>query len=152
MPQPKIKVQLKKFHPDAIVPKYKSEMAAAFDLHAFIPEYVNGLLLSPGESAIIPTEIGIFLNNPDYCLEIWERSGLGARGIGRRAGLVDADYQGRIGVVLTNHNNFSFAIYHTDRIAQAKVAPVQRVIFSVVNEFDTITKRGTGGFGSTGTN
>jgi dUTPase len=37
MPQPKLKVQLKKFHPEAIVPEYKSEMAAAFDLHACIP-------------------------------------------------------------------------------------------------------------------
>jgi hypothetical protein len=37
MPQPKLKVQLKKFHPEALVPEYKSEMAAAFDLHACIP-------------------------------------------------------------------------------------------------------------------
>jgi dUTP pyrophosphatase len=106
--------------------------------------------LSPGETYIIPTGVGIFLNHPDYCLEIWERSGLGAKGIGRRAGLVDADYQGSIGVVLTNHTEDLFTIRHGDRIAQAKVAPVQRVQFAVVSEFSETTQRGAGAWGSTG--
>jgi dUTP pyrophosphatase len=149
MPQPKLKVQLKKFHPDALVPEYKSEMAAAFDLHAFIP-YERTICLSPDETFIITTGVGIFLNNPDYCLEIWERSGLGAKGIGRRAGLVDPDYQGEIGVVLTNHTEDPFTIRHGDRIAQAKVAPVQRVQFAVVSEFSETTQRGAGAWGSTG--
>lgn len=149
MPQPKLKVQLKKFHPDAIVPEYKSDMAAAFDL-AYCNTGEGTILIAPGATKIVPTEIGIFLNNPDYCLEIWERSGLGANGIGRRAGLVDADYQGKIGVVLTNLTEEYFIVNHGDRIAQAKIAPVQRVIFEVVDEFTEETKRGTKGFGSTG--
>jgi dUTP pyrophosphatase len=41
-------------------------------------------------------------------------------------------------------------IHHLDRIAQAKVAPVQRVEFDVVDEFSTETQRGAKGFGSTG--
>jgi dUTP pyrophosphatase len=149
MPQPKLKVELKKFFPDAIVPEYKSDMAAAFDLHAYGPTQ-HGWQIMPNQTVIIPTAIGIFLNNPDYCLEIWERSGMGAKGIGRRAGLVDADFQGEIGVVLTNHTESIVSIKHADRIAQAKVAPVQRVRFEVVDEFSEVTQRGADGFGSTG--
>lgn len=150
MPQPKLKVQLKKFHPDAIVPEYKSDMAAAFDLHACLP-YEGCVSLNAGQTVIVPTSIGIFLNNPDFCLEIWERSGFGAKGIGRRAGLVDADYQGEIGVVLTNHTADHVTIYHGDRIAQAKLAWVQRAQFEEVDEFSVVTQRGSGAWGSTGT-
>ena len=149
MPQPKLKVQLKKFDEEAIVPEYKSQDAAAFDLHACIPD-AGAVVISPGETFMVPTGIGIFLKNPDYCLEIWERSGLGIRGIALRAGLVDSDYQGQIYVILTNHSDSDLTIEHGHRIAQAKICPVQRVIFDVVEEFDTVTERGTGAFGSTG--
>jgi len=149
MPQPKLNVELKKFHPEAVIPEYKSDMAAGFDLHACIPDD-QCIYVMPGKVWIVPTEIGIFLDNPDYCLEIWERSGLGATGIGRRAGLVDADYQGKIGVVLHNLTDTPFPVFHKDRIAQAKIAPVQRVLFTVVEEFSKPTARGTQGYGSTG--
>jgi dUTP pyrophosphatase len=56
----------------------------------------------------------------------------------------------QIGVVLTNHTEDLFTIYHGDRIAQAKVAPVQRVQFAVVSEFSETTQRGAGAWGSTG--
>lgn len=149
MPQPKLKVELKRFHPDAIVPEYKSEMAAGFDLHACIP-FEKVVQVAPGETLIIPTGLGIFINNPDYCLEIWERSGMGASGVARRAGLVDADYQGSIGVVLTNHRPDNLVVRHKDRIAQAKLAVVQRAQFVVVEDFSELTKRGEGAWGSTG--
>lgn len=149
MPQPKLKVELKKFHPDAIVPMYKSDMAAGFDLYACLPAG-DVLRIAPGETFTVPTEIGIFINNPDYCMEIWERSGMGASGVARRAGLVDADYQGSVGVVLTNHREENLIIVHGDRIAQAKLAVVQRAEFVVVEEFSEVTKRGSGAWGSTG--
>lgn len=149
MPQPKLKVQLKRFDEEAVIPEYKSRGAAGFDLHACIPG-IGFVVISPGETLVVPTGVGIFLKNPDYCLEIWERSGFGVRGIARRAGLVDSDYQGEISVVLTNHTDTDLTISHGHRIAQAKVAPVQRVIFDVVEEFDTVTERGPAGFGSTG--
>lgn len=149
MPQPKIKAQLRKFHPEATVPEYKSPGAAAFDLHACLP--VEQIIpISPGETVAIPTGVGIYLGNPDYCLEIWERSGLGKQGVERRGGLVDSDYQGEIMVMLTNGTNAVFRVGHGYRIAQAKVAPVQRVTFNVVDNFSEATERGSKGFGSTG--
>lgn len=149
MPQPKLKVQLKKFNERAIVPEYKSTGAAAFDLHACLPQSIQHVM-EHGEFRIIPTGVGIYLKNPDYCLEIWERSGFGSKGIARRAGLVDADYQGEIGVVVHNLSGAPLIIQHGDRIAQAKAAPVQRLKFEVVEEFDTSTERGAGAWGSTG--
>lgn len=151
MPQPKLKVQLKKFHPDAVLPEYKSNGAAAFDLRAMFPDRPY-FTLYPGETFTFPTGVGIWIDNPDYCLEIWERSGLGVAGIGRRGGLVDSDYQGEIGIILTNHTDDTILINNGDRIGQAKVAPVQLVYFEVVEKFAFKTQRGEAGFGSTGSN
>lgn len=150
MPQPKLKVELKKFHDEAIVPEYKSDMAAAFDLHACFPSDVISYTIQHGEFRVVETGIGIFLNNPDYCLEIWERSGFGCKGIARRAGLVDPDFQGQIGVVVHNLSGKPLTILRGDRVAQAKIAPVQRVQFEVVEEFSAVTGRGSGAWGSTG--
>ena len=149
MPQPKLKVELKLFSPEAKIPEYKTPGAAAFDLHACIPDE-ESVLVAPHEVLSIPTGVGIYLKNPDYCLEIWERSGMGSAGIGRRAGLVDPDYQGQILVLIQNHTEDWIIIKHGERIAQAKVAPVQRATFDLVDEFSDVTERGAKGFGSTG--
>lgn len=149
MAKKKLRVELKRFHPDARIPQYKTDGAAAFDLEARgLPA---GLLHIPaGATVPVPTGIGIFLDSPDYALFIHERSGVGAKGIGRRAGLVDSDYQGEIKVLLTNHTADTFVIMDGDRIGQAVVQQVERLQFEVVDDFSTPTGRGTNGFGSTG--
>lgn len=142
-----IPVQIKLTQPGAKLPEYKTAGAAAFDLHACLP---MPIVIAPGETLSIPTGINIFIKDPRFCLEVWERSGLGKRGIQRRGGLVDADYQGECVVMITNGTRVPLTVEHGDRIAQAKIAPVVHAKFQVVDQFDTETERGEQGFGSTG--
>lgn len=149
-----IPVQVRLTRPGAQLPEYKSDGAAAFDLHAVVsvdenPEY-NYICIRPGQTVAVPTGVNIFVKDPRYCLEVWERSGLGKQGIQRRGGLVDADYQGECVVMLTNGTSSDFLVRHGDRIAQAKITPVIHAEFQLVNEFDEATERGERGFGSTG--
>lgn len=149
MPQPKLKVQLKKFYPDAIIPEYKTPGAAAFDLHAYLLDG-EPILVYPGQTVIVPTGVGIYLQDPQYALFICDRSGLSTKGVKRSAGVVDADYQGQIGVVLTNNSTEMFLVRHGDRIAQAVIQSVWHADFQIVDEFSEETERGHGAWGSTG--
>ena len=146
------------------LPKYESAAAAAIDLRAAINEPIH---MAPGSCVLIPTGISIYLRDPHYAAVILPRSGLGHKQglvLGNGTGLIDADYQGELKVSLVNRNpatagplEFLNAILSDcpvinpgDRIAQLVFLPIARGEFRVVDEFDSSTARGDGGFGSTG--
>ena len=64
-------------------------------------------------------------------------------------GTIDADYRGEVQVILINLGSEPFTLRRGDRIAQLVVAPVSRAAFVEEVNLDE-TKRGAGGFGSTG--
>ena len=64
-------------------------------------------------------------------------------------GTIDADYRGEIGVILVNLSNENFTINDGDRIAQLIIARYAHTKWEEVSVLDE-TKRGQGGFGSTG--
>ena len=64
-------------------------------------------------------------------------------------GLIDSDYQGQVLVSVWNRGKAAFTIQPLDRIAQLVVVPVAQVELEVVEEFAE-SRRGAGGFGSTG--
>jgi dUTP pyrophosphatase len=64
-------------------------------------------------------------------------------------GTIDADYRGEVQVVLINHSDEAFRIARGDRIAQVVIAPVTAVDIEEVSDVSE-TRRGAGGFGSTG--
>lgn len=108
--------------------------------------------LAPGERAVIPTGVSIAL--PDGLVGfVMPRSGLAAKhGIGlvNSPGTIDAGYRGEISVVMINSDPVdSFTVAVGDRIAQLVIQPVVRARFVAVTELPG-TKRGVGGFGSTG--
>jgi dUTP pyrophosphatase len=144
-----MRVAIKRLDPRATVPQYHSPGAAAFDLHACLPEGAS-LLIPAGSTVAVPTKLAAWVRDPGFCLEIWERSGLGKKGVQRRGGLVDSDYQGELLVMLTNGTDSDFRVDHGDRIAQAKITPVIRAEFEEVEDFGVNTVRGAAGFGSTG--
>ena len=96
----------------------------------------------------------MYFELPDgYELQIRPRSGLAYKhGITvlNSPGTIDADYRGEIKVILINHGDEPFVIEHEMRIAQMVVAQYQRIEFKLVKEL-TGSERGSGGFGSTGT-
>ena len=110
--------------------------------------------VAPGESVL--GGIG-FVTEMPFPMFYWvvERSGLASKwGITiLNAGIpVDSDYRGEAGVLLCNRGNSPFDLRHNMRIAQVvfQYATVPNVI--QVNSLGDleITKRGAGGFGSTG--
>jgi dUTP pyrophosphatase len=132
------------------LPAYETADAAGMDLRAAVTD-AEPVTLAPGARAMIPTGLTIALP-PGYEAQVRPRSGLAAKhGVTclNSPGTIDADYRGEVKVILINLGQEAFVIKRGERIAQMVIAPVTRAELKVVAELDE-TKRGTGGFGSTG--
>jgi len=132
-----------------MLPQYGSAGAAGLDLRACLDA---ALELKPGDSQLVPSGIAIHIGDPGFAAIILPRSGLGAKHgivLGNLVGLIDSDYQGQVFVSVWNRGQAAFTIQPMDRIAQLVVVPVQQVEFNLVEDFAT-SRRGAGGFGSTG--
>ena len=133
---------------DLAPPRYASEGAAGADLRAAIDE---PLTIPPGGRVLIPT--GLVLEIPTgFEGQVRARSGLALRkglALVNGVGTVDADYRGEVGVAVVNLGAEPVTIARGERIAQLVIAPVARAAFA---EAETLraSARGTGGFGSTG--
>src|SRR5829696_512311 len=134
---------------DLPLPEYQSAQAAGLDLLAAV---TTDLIIPPGQRAMVPTGIAIAL--PPGCeAQVRPRSGLAARhGITvlNTPGTVDADYRGEIQVILINLGDAPYVVQRGARIAQLVIAPVLHASLSESHELAG-SKRGSGGFGSTGT-
>src|SRR5437870_8624618 len=131
------------------LPTYATPGSAGMDLRACIRGPVT---LPPGHAELIPTGIAIHIEDPGFAAVILPRSGLGHKSgivLGNLVGLIDSDYQGQVMVSLWNRSGTAFTINPMDRIAQLVVLPVVQVKLNVVEEFVN-SRRGAGGFGSTG--
>ncbi len=134
---------------DLPLPEYHSAQAAGLDLLAAV---TVDLIIQPGQRALVPTGIAIALP-PGSEAQVRPRSGLAARhGITvlNTPGTVDADYRGEIQVILINLGETPYLVQRGARIAQLVIAPVLRANLSESQELAG-SKRGGGGFGSTGT-
>jgi len=133
------------------LPAYESQHAAGMDLRAAIGEG-DDIVLTPGERAMVPTGLAIALP-VGFEAQVRPRSGLAAKQgvtVLNSPGTVDADYRGEVKVILINHGAEPVTVTRGMRIAQMLFAPVTRGVFAVVDALDE-TARGSGGFGSTGT-
>ncbi|HEX9672474.1 MAG TPA: dUTP diphosphatase [Burkholderiales bacterium] len=131
------------------LPGYATPGSAGLDLRACISA---PLALAPGQTELIPSGIAIHLADPGLAAVILPRSGLGHKHgivLGNLVGLIDSDYQGQIFVSTWNRGGAPFTINPMERLAQLVVVPVVQVGFNVVEDFDS-SRRGAGGFGSTG--
>lgn len=133
------------------LPAYESQHAAGMDLRAAIGEG-DDIVLAPGERVMVPTGLAIALP-VGFEAQVRARSGLAAKQgvtVLNSPGTVDADYRGEVKVILINHGAEPVTVTRGMRIAQMLFAPVTRGVFAVVDALDE-TARGSGGFGSTGT-
>ena len=142
-------VNIKKLNDKAIIPVYGTKYSAGCDLYACMDEDV---ILNPGETKLIKTGISIEIPE-NYAGLIYARSGLATKkGLApaNKVGVIDSDYRGEIMVALHNHSSETQTIDKNERIAQLVVTPFLKVEFNEVDTL-TVTVRGAGGFGSTGT-
>jgi dUTP pyrophosphatase len=146
---PDIRIPVARVGPvDVPPPKYQSEGAAGMDLHAALEA---PLVLEPGGRALVPTGL-VFAIPVHYEGQVRPRSGLAAKygvTVLNAPGTVDSDFRGEVKVLLVNLGTAPATIEPLERIAQMIFAPVARAELVLQGQVDS-TKRGKGGYGSTG--
>ena len=131
------------------LPKYETEGSSGLDLAAHISENIE---IKAGCTAIIPTGLAVSIPK-NFEIQIRPRSGLAAKNqisILNTPGTIDADYRGELKVILINLGAKSFLVENGARIAQMVLCPIVKANLKEVKTLED-TKRGSGGFGSTGT-
>ncbi len=138
---------VRRLDPELPLPAYAHADDAGLDLYARVD-----VTLRPGERAIVSTGVAVAL--PPGCVGlVHPRSGLAARhgvGLVNAPGTIDAGYRGEISVVLVNHDRReTVTLTRGDRVAQLLIQRVETVRVVEVDALDD-TRRGAGGFGSSG--
>lgn len=141
-----VKIQVKKIHPDAVVPAYAYAGDAGMDLFT-----VEDYTLQPGERHSFATGIAIKLP-AGYVSLVWDKSGLSQKfGIKTLGGVLDSNYTGEYIVGLLNTSSEPYHFEKGHKIAQVLIQRVESATIEVVEEFVAHeTPRGAKSFGSSG--
>ena len=130
---------------DAFLPQRQTTGAAGFDLKS-----KDAMIVPAHGSAIVDTGVSVALP-PGHYARIAGRSSLAFKhDVTAFEGTIDQDYRGPIKVKLFNHSDKEFPIAEKQRIAQMIIQTYVVPNMNVVSHLSQ-TERGTGGFGSTGT-
>ena len=140
-------VQIQRLDKSLPLPEYARPGDAGMDVYSTIDCTIN-----PGERQVVPTGIAIALPEGFVCFA-HPRSGLAAKhgiSIVNAPGTIDSGYRGEIKIILINTDKSdSFEIKRGDRIAQLVFQTFENARFFEVEQLPE-SKRGGGGFGSTG--
>ncbi|HEV8268448.1 MAG TPA: dUTP diphosphatase [Thermoanaerobaculia bacterium] len=143
-----IRYRVREEFADLAPPAYASDGAAGADLRAALPA---PLTLAPLERALVPT--ALTLEIPEgFEAQVRARSGLALKhglALVNGVGTIDSDYRGEVGVLVVNLGSEPVTLHRGERVAQLVVAPVARARFEEAPELLS-SRRGEGGFGSTG--
>ncbi len=130
------------------LPHYATALAAGLDLKANITEPI---VLKPLQRQLVST--GLFIELPEgYEAQIRPRSGLAFKNgitVLNSPGTIDADYRGEVKVLLVNLSSDDFSVNDGERIAQLVIAKHEQITWQQVEVLEE-SRRGAGGFGSTG--
>lgn len=138
-----VRIRIKKLADDVQLPKYAHPGDAGMDLFSR-----ETRTLEFGEPHLF--KLGFATEIPEgYVGLIKDKSSLGSRGITVLGGVIDYAYRGEYGVVLVNTSEREYLIKPGDKIAQLLIVPVVTAELEEVQELNK-TRRGDGGFGSTG--
>jgi dUTP pyrophosphatase len=130
------------------LPETASPGSAGFDLRAAVQE---DILVAPRQRVRVPTGLVLEIP-PGWEGQVRPRSGLADRHgvtLTNSPGTIDSDYRGEVQVLLINLGSEPFVVRRGERIAQLLLAPVPEVVLVEVDS-SSATDRGSGGFGSTG--
>lgn len=154
-----MQIKAKKIREGAIIPIRASDGAVGYDVFASVildrktKEIIGDLpmALAPGETVLIGIGVQMAVPFPYQC-ETRPRSGLETKydiRLFNSPGTVDPDFRGEAGILLHNHSDQPFTIEKNMRIAQMVFSKFEVPVFEEVESLPE-TKRGIGGFGSTG--
>jgi dUTP pyrophosphatase len=132
------------------LPQAQSDGAAGLDLVAAV-DAAKPLEIRRGKRALIPTGLSLELP-PGMEAQVRPRSGLAMKHgvtVLNSPGTIDSDYRGEVQVLLVNLGEETFTIRRGERIAQLVVGAHAQVRLEPVAGLSQ-TRRGAGGFGSTG--
>ncbi len=142
-----VNLPITKLTDNAAVPKNAYQGDAGYDLCA-----TESYTLKPFERVLISTGLAVAIPSGFAGLVV-PRSGLAIKqglSIVNAPGLIDSNYRGELKVVAINLDpEQAITIEAGDRIAQLVIVQVGQVTFDLVDKLDD-SKRGTGGFGSSG--
>ncbi len=141
-------VKYKKFDntKELFLPSYQTDGASGMDLMS-----IENVIIDPGITYAVSTNLSVEIPT-GYLIYVTPRSGLAIKNsitILNSPGLIDEDYRGEIKVILHNAGKLPFSIKKGDRIAQMTLFKYEKIELFESNELSN-TKRGIGGFGSTG--
>lgn len=117
--------------------------AAGYDI-----ECSEDTVIEPRKVAKVPTGIKLALP-PGWKAQVLPRSGLSTGGIFAVVGTIDSDYRGEICVLMYHIHTVPVIVRAGQRVAQLCFTEVPDVTLKRVTRLSS-TKRGAGGFGSTG--
>lgn len=130
--------------PSATLPVRGSTHAAGYDLAS-----AEATVIPARGKALVKTGLAVAIPDGHYG-RVAPRSGLAWKhAIDVGAGVIDSDYRGPLGVILFNFSDADFEVKPGDRIAQLIIEKISTPEVVEVDDLDP-TKRGAGGFGSTG--
>lgn len=142
-------MRIKKLHQKAVVPHYATVGSAGLDL----------TVISDNDTIVIPYQgtmlcrTGLAFEIPKgYVGLIYIRSSVGSKldlVLSNQVGVIDSDYRGEVMLPLRNLGRSARVIETGTRIAQMVITPINQVDIEITDELSE-TKRGDGGFGSTG--
>lgn len=148
-----VQVGIKKLYEDVKTPVYQTEFSSGCDVHAYNEDGKDIIVSNvPGKNRVL-IKTGIVLELPNgYECQVRARSGLSLKNgitLANGIGTIDNDYKNEVGVIIINHGEEDFIVKHGDRIAQLVFTPFTQAKFCDIENVSE-TKRGLGGFGSTG--
>ena len=140
-----LRLEVKRLREAAKVPSYATLGAAGLDLYACLEAPMEIL-----PATISRVSAGVAVAIPEgYVGLVRDRSGLAVAGLHTVAGVIDSDYRGEILIALHNVASAPHIINPGDRVAQMLVLPCPQAQVVEATELPE-TRRGSGGFGSTG--
>lgn len=141
-----MQVKVKKLTKDAKIPKIEHEGDAGFDLYSN-----EETTILPMERKLVGTGISISFQK-GYEAQVRPKSGLAINHgltLLNTPGTIDAGYRGEIKVILMNLGKEEYKIEKGKKIAQVIFNKIEEPELLEVEELED-SKRGEGGFGSTG--
>ena len=138
-------IEIIRLSPAAKIPKRAISNDAGLDLFAS-----KKIAILPKSRSVIKTGIAIHLPKKTVGL-IWDRSSVAlGKGLTTLGGVIDAGYQGEIGVIVYNTGNKPITVKKHEKIAQLIIQDFLPVRLKTVKKFSKKSARGKKSFGSSG--